>query len=264
MRAKLCKISVLVLICFVLHKITISCEEKNKRLDFIRGEQVEVSTEISEDETFKQLVSPYKLDLDNKINEVLCYNPRMLDKREAELESSIGNLLADACFVAGDSILRSVKGRGIDFAVFNYGGIRAAIQKGNVTIEDVYQVMPFENRLVVVELNPDQVRSLIDYLIRQHKAHPISGIKLKLSENNKSEVFIGNKKWDPNKKYHVLTIDYLQHGGGNMTFLKEPDYLYVSDLKVRDVLIRNFRSLDTLRARLDGRFTDLRNKYTEE
>ena len=252
------------LICFVLHKITISCEEKNKSLDFIRGEQVEITAELSEDDALKQLISPYKLDLDNKINEVLSYNPRMLDKREAELESSIGNLLADACFEAGDSILRSVKGRGIDFAVFNYGGIRAPIQEGNVTIEDVYQVMPFENRLVVVELNPEQMRSLIDYLIRQHQAHPISGIQLALSDNKKSEVLIRNKKWDPNKKYHVLTIDYLQHGGGNMTFLEEPDYLYVSDLKVREVLISNFRSLDTLRAALDGRFKDLRNKNTKE
>ena len=77
-------------------------------------------------------------------------------------------------------------------------------------------------------------------------------------------MLIGNNKWDPNKKYHVLTIDYLQHGGGNMTFLKDPDYLYVSDLKVRDVLISNFRSLDTMKAALDGRFTDLRDKNTQE
>ena len=258
MRAKLCKISVLVLICFVLHKIPISCKEKNKNLDFVRGSQVELSSDLPEDETVLELIAPFKSDLDTKINEVLCYNPRLLDKKESELESSLGNLLADVCFEAGDSILNSVKGTGIDFAVFNFGGLRAPLQKGEVTIEDIFQLMPFENRLVIVELNPEQVKALVEYIVRQHQAHPISGIQLALSEGKDPEVWIGKKKWDPKRSYHVLTIDYLQHGGGNMTFLTDPEYLYVSDLKVRDALIGNFRKRDTLESGLDGRFTDSR------
>lgn len=260
MRAKLYKISVLVIICFVLHKIPISCKEKNKSLDFIRGAQIELSKDLPEDEDVIKLIEPYKSDLDTKINEVLCYNPRVLDKRESKLESSLGNLLADVCFEAGDSILRSVKGTSLDFAVFNYGGMRAPIQKGDVTIEDIFQLMPFENRLVIVELNPDQVKALIDYLIRQHQAHPISGIRIALDKGRAPKVWIGKKRWDPSKSYHVLTIDYLQHGGGNMTFLTQPEYLYVSDVKVRDALIRNFRVQDTLKTGLDGRFTDSNNE----
>lgn len=260
MRAKLYKISVLVIICFVLHKIPISCKEKNKSLDFIRGAQIELSKDLPEDEDVIKLIEPYKSDLDTKINEVLCYNPRVLDKRESKLESSLGNLLADVCFEAGDSILRSVKGTPLDFAVFNYGGMRAPIQKGDVTIEDIFQLMPFENRLVIVELNPDQVKALIDYLIRQHQAHPISGIRIALDKGRAPKVWIGKKRWDPSKSYHVLTIDYLQHGGGNMTFLTQPEYLYVSDVKVRDALIRNFRVRDSLKTGLDGRFTDSNNE----
>lgn len=260
MRAKLYKISVLVIICFVLHKIPISCKEKNKSLDFIRGSQLELSEDLPEDETVLELVAPYKSDLDLKINEVLCYNPRVLDKRESELESSLGNLLADVCFEAGDSLLKSVKGTGVDFAVFNYGGMRAAIQKGDVTVEDIYQLMPFENRLVIVELNSDEVKALIDYLIRQHQAHPVSGIQIALNKGKEPEILIGNEKWDPSRSYHVLTIDYLQHGGGNMTFLTAPQYLYVSDVKVRDALIRNFRKRDTLKTGLDRRFTDSSKK----
>jgi len=260
MRAKLYKISVLVIICFVLHKIPISCKEKNKSLDFIRGAQIELSQDLPEDEDVIKLIEPYKSDLDVKINEVLCFNPRVLDKRESKLESSLGNLLADVCFESGDSILRSVKGTALDFAVFNYGGMRAPIQKGDVTVEDIYQLMPFENRLVIVELNPNQVRALIDYLIRQDQAHPISGIQIAFDKGKTPKVRIGKKRWDPNKSYHVLTIDYLQHGGGNMTFLTQPEYLYVSDVKVRDALIRNFRARDTLKTRLDGRFTNSKKK----
>ena len=260
MRAKLGKISVLVLLCLVLHKIVISCEEKNRSLDFVRGNQIEVSTEITEDEGIKDLLAPYKKDLDNKINEVLCYNPRLLDKRESDLESSLGNLLADVCFQAGDSILKSEENRRIDFAVFNYGGMRAPIEKGEVTVEDVYQLMPFENRLVVVELNPDQVKSVIDYLITRRRANPVSGIELDLSDVDKSQIKIGGNPYDPSRSYHVLTIDYLQHGGDGMSFLANPKYLYVTDIKVRDALIANFRSLDTLKTQLDGRLKDSKSQ----
>jgi hypothetical protein len=72
------------------------------------------------------------------------------------------------------------------------------------------------------------------------------------------EVKINGQDLDPERSYHVLTIDYLQHGGGNMTFLTDPSYLYVSDFKLRDALINGLAKKDTLRASLDGRFVEIR------
>ena len=258
MRAKLYKISVLLLICLALNKILISCEEKNKSLDFIRGKQLKVDSGLPDNPEVQKLVEPYKVKLDSEINTPLCYNPRSLTKKESELESSLGNLLADECFVAGDSILRSVKGRGIDFAVFNYGGLRAPLDEGMITIEDIYQLMHFENRLVIVELKTEDVREHLQYLARQKSAHPISGIRLKIRNDSAEEVTINGNELDATSNYYVLTIDYLQHGGGNMTFLTDPEYLYVSDLKVRDVLISGLSKKDTLRASLDGRLAEIR------
>ncbi len=254
MRAKLYKISVLLLLFLGLNKLAISCEEKNKSLDFIRGKQIELSEELPEQEEILELVDPYKSKLEKEINTPLCYNPRFLAKNESELESSLGNLMADICFEAGDSILQAVKGRELDLAVFNYGGMRAPLNEGTITIEDVFQLMPFENRLVIMELGPDRMEKLIDYLEAQKQAHPISGMRMIMENGRIKSVEIGGRKLDPNKSYHVLTIDYLQNGGGNMTFFKDPDYLYVSDLKVRDALISSFSRTDTLRAALDGRF----------
>lgn len=258
MRAKLYKISVLVLICLVLNKILISCEEKNKSLDFIRGKQIELTPGIQEEPEILELVEPYKQKLDAKVNTPLCYNPRNLNKKESKLESSLGNLLADECFRAGDSILRSVKGIGVDFAVFNYGGLRSSLDQGTITIEDIYQLMPFENRLVIVELNPGQVDELLRYLASQKSAHPISGIRMEIKDGEMESVKIKGRDLDPDRNYYVLTIDYLQNGGGNMTFLKDPEYLYASEVKVRDVLINGLSKKDTLRASLDGRLTEIR------
>lgn len=255
MRAKLYKISVLLLLFLGLNKLAISCEEKNKSLDFIRGKQIELNADLPEQEDILEMVEPYKARLDAEINTPLCYNPRLLAKNESELESSLGNLMADICFEAGDSILREIKGHGIDLAVFNYGGLRASLDKGTVTIEDVFQLMPFENRLVIVELGPDRMEKLIDYLETQKQAHPVAGIRMILENGKITGTEIGGQKLDPSKSYYVLTIDYLQNGGGNMTFFKDPEYLYISDLKVRDALIQSFSKTDTLRASLDGRFS---------
>jgi 5'-nucleotidase len=257
MRAKLYKISVLVLIFLVLNKILISCEEKNKSLDFIRGKQIELKPDMQEDPEVLKLIEPFKVRVDEEINTPLCYNPRLLTKKESKLETSLGNLLADECFKAGDSILKSVKGRGIDFAIFNYGGLRAPLNQGIITIEDVFQLMPFENRLVIVELNPEQISELLEYFTRQKSAHPISGIRMGIRGDRLETVKIKGKDLNPSSNYHVLTIDYLQHGGNNMTFLTDPEYLYESDLKVRDVLINGLSKKDTLRASLDGRFAEI-------
>ena len=166
--------------------------------------------------------------------------------------------MADESLRVGDSILRSVKGRGVDFALLNHGGMRAPLNKGMVSIEDVFQLLPFENRLVIVELRPEQIKELIRYLEVGKRAHPISGLQIKMKDGKIEEVKINGKDLDPDRNYHVLTIDYLQHGGSNMTFFTDPSYLYVSDVKLRDALISGLSKKDTLKVSLDGRFAEIR------
>ena len=159
----------------------------------------------------------------------------MLTKKEAVLETSLGNLLADICLSAGYSIFKAETGRGVDFALFNYGGLRASLNEGTIRVKDVFQLMPFENRLVVVELNGKQVGDLIDFLVRQKKAHPITGLRLELARDNFSKTEIREERFDPKKNYYVITHDYLQHGGNNMSFFSKPLQLFVSDLKVEEI-----------------------------
>ena len=117
--------------------------------------------------------------------------------------------------------------------------------------------MPFENKLVVAQLSGNMVKELFEYLEMRKEAHPISGLQLTLKNDKLETIKIQNKSFDPNKSYWVLTHDYLQHGGDNMAFFKEPLNLFVSDYKVRDALIDNLRKIDTLHSTLDHRFTKI-------
>ena len=235
----------------------VSCKENNSELKMIRGKQIEIGEDLKADNDILKEIQPYHDSLQTKINEVLCYNPRNLSRQEAPLESSLGNFYADACFKAADSIFFKEKNEHIDFALFNYGGIRTAIPEGSVKVEDVFKLMPFENKLVIVELSGAMVEDLFDYLVNRRQAHPISGLKITLSQDKLAALKIQGKEFDLNKNYRVLTHDYLQHGGDNMTFFTKPLSLYVTDYKVRDVLIDNLRQLDTLKVALDNRFTQI-------
>jgi len=254
MLTKLYKISILIVVFGVLNIFFISCKENNIALKKIKGEQIKINEELSSDSLYLSVIEPYKNELDHKINRVLSYNSRTLSRNESDLESSLGNLYADICFKKADSIFNSKTGKSIDFALFNHGGIRTIIPKGNITVKSIFKLMPFENKLVITKLTGLQTQNLFSYLEERKKAHPISQLRLELKNDTLSKILIQNKAFDPTKEYYVLTHDYLQSGGDNMVFFKDPISLFNTEYKVRDAIIDYLSNVDTLRAKLDGRF----------
>jgi 5'-nucleotidase len=254
MPVKLYKILILIIVSGLLNKIMISCEEKNIHVKKIKGNQIIIDQNIKSDSAFIAIIKPYKDKLKNNINTVLCYNPRTLKRDESEFESSLGNFYADVCFQKADSIFQIKTNNNIDFALFNYGGIRTSIPKGNITIKNIFELMPFENTLVIAELEAEQIQLLLSYLESRKEAHPISHLKLEMKENKLINILINNQALDISKKYYVLTHDYLLSGGDNMDFFKQTNSKFNTEYKVRDVLIDYLSSIDTLKTNLDGRF----------
>lgn len=253
MRAKLYNLSKLLLICLVLNKFAVCCKENHSQLSKVKGEQIKLDSSLAESEAILKTIEPYKDSLIRQIEVELCYNPRDLRKTESEFESSLGNFFAEACFIVGDSVFYKHENKHIDLVLFNYGGLRTNIDQGPVTVGDVFRLMPFENKLVVVELKPAQMQALLDYLKSRKRAHPIAGLRAEFGPGERQMVSIGGKPLDPNRNYYVLTSDYLQHGGDRMDFLKEPELLFVSQWKVRDALMAYLKAVDTLHTEMDGR-----------
>lgn len=185
---------------------------------------------------------------------VLSYTPKNLNRYDGKFESSLGNLMADLCFEKANPIFNSRTGNNIDFALFNFGGIRTAISKGKITNKHAFQLMPFENELVVVELSSEKITELINYLVRANKAHPISKhLNLNITKNG-TAIKINGSQIDNLKSYFVLTSNYLQNGGDNMNFFKNPINLYKTNYKVRNAIIDYFKENDTVKIELDSRF----------
>ncbi|MDC1374499.1 5'-nucleotidase C-terminal domain-containing protein [Polaribacter sp.] len=242
------------LLVFSLIIIFIGCEKKTVSLVKITADIITIDSAFNEKAAYKKLIAPYKNKMIAEINSVISYAPKNINRYDGKMQSSLGNLLADLCYERANIIFKERTGKEIDFSMFNYGGIRASISKGAVTNKNPFELMPFENNLVVVELSGKKIMELVDYFIKNKSAHPLSkNIELLINTDASYQLKINNQKFDPTENYFVLTSDYLQSGGDNMDFFKNPISLFKTDYKMRHAIIDEFKSLDTLRASVDNR-----------
>jgi len=242
------------IISFFTILLLLSCKNEPQHLVKIEGKLLPITEEINSDKTIEAFIQPFKEKVEGEMNAVLSYTPNDLIRTDGDLESSLGNLMADLCFERANPVFKSRTGKNIDFAMLNYGGIRAGISKGTITMEHAFNLMPFENELVVVELTSKKMQDLINYLIIENKAHPLSKqINLTIT-NFEHKLTINNSPLDTSKNYFVLTSDYLQNGGDNMNFFKNPVNLFKLEYKVRNAIVDYFAETDTIKVVLDGRF----------
>ncbi|CAL2103107.1 5'-nucleotidase [Tenacibaculum sp. 190130A14a] len=233
--------------------LIISCKKNPQQLTKITAKTIAIDSTINSSHKIDSLIQPYKKKLTSDMQQVLSYASKDFLKEQHSGQSAVGNLLADLWFDSASFIFKEKTDTSIDFALFNYGGIRATIPKGKVTVERAFKLMPFENELVVVTLTGNKVIELVNFFINDKRAHPISK-NIELIVNN-SEYFlkINGKDFDKNKSYTVLTSDYLQGGGDNMVFFKNPESLVKLDYKARTAIIDYFEKTDTLKAGIDNR-----------
>ncbi len=167
--------------------------------------------------------------------------------------------MADAVYAEANPIFKTRTGKDIDMVLLNYGGIRSILPKGNITTKTAFELMPFENSIVVVELKGKQIDSLVSYLCKSKRAHPISKLKLSIDKNFKLlNATVKEQAIDTSKTYYVATNDYLYNGGDNMTFFKPNDSLYNLNYKIRNILIDYFKKTDTINPTIDDRFVQIK------
>lgn len=231
----------------------IGCKNGSYEVSEINAEKITLNPEIQQDSIIIGVFLPYKDKMTEEITKILSYAPYTLERTDGNLQSTLGNLIADLSYKKANELFEKKTGKKVDFSMSNYGGIRAAITKGNVTVSNAFELMPFDNTLVVVELNYEKIKELFAYFMSKNMAHPLSS-QIELRIKNKSyEILINGKAIDKNKTYYVATSNYLQKGGDAMNFFKDPLSLYDSNFLIRDAIVEYFKSKDTLISNLDNR-----------
>ncbi|MGK0387780.1 MAG: 2',3'-cyclic-nucleotide 2'-phosphodiesterase (5'-nucleotidase family) [Maribacter sp.] len=196
------------------------------------------TTGISSDTEIDDLIHPYKQQLDVKMNKVIGVAEKELVKESPE--STLGNWAADAILTQCNLVYKEP----IDFAVVNYGGIRIpSLPKGNITTGKVFELMPFDNIMVVLEVDGKVVQQLFE-LIAQKGGWPVSqGVKCSFTKEGKlNSVSINGEALDNNKIYTVGLTDYVANGGDNCSFFKDQT-LYDTGVLFRDAFLQQVKML---------------------
>ncbi|MGH1339244.1 MAG: 5'-nucleotidase C-terminal domain-containing protein [Aureispira sp.] len=208
-------------------------------------------TEVKEqDDKIVAMIAPYKKQLGQEMDAKIGEVAKTLTK--ALPESTLGNWSADVVQVIAKKYTKET----VDFTVLNYGGLRIpSLPKGPLTKGKIYELMPFDNYIVLVKMKGAELSQLFNH-VAVKGGWPISGeLKLVIDGEKATQVLLNGKPLDANKEYHVATNDYLAKGGDQCAFFVNKEKIKTGIL-IRDAMIEYVKNTTTpIDANIEGRIT---------
>lgn len=227
----------------------VSCKTKKYNNYLVEGKKIEVVSKHASNESIETYITPYREHINKDLDSIISFTNETLDKSKGEWQSNIGNLMADACMEFATPVFKKQLNKQIDIVLLNSGGIRSIIPKGNISKRNAFDVMPFENSLIVVALKGKEIIEMAKHIIKEKKPHPLNGLKIFLNkENTITRVLFENNAIENNRIYYVATSDYLANGGDNMSFFLKNEGTFDLNYKIRNVLIDYFYKYKTIEA----------------
>ncbi|PKV66519.1 5'-nucleotidase C-terminal domain-containing protein [Pontibacter ramchanderi] len=195
-----------------------------------------VNQAISADQAVEALVAPYREEVTVKMSEVVGSAPVALGK--GEYESPLGNFVVDLQLAQSEPVY----GKPIDLSVTTEGGLRVPLPAGNITTGHIFELMPFENEMVVLTLSGEAVQQLFNNAAAR-KIIYIGNATYTVANGKAQDIKIKGQPFDPNKTYTLLTSDYLAGGGDKLDMLKNPIQYEKLGLLLRDAIHRHIQQL---------------------
>lgn len=217
-----------------------------------------VDKEIIEDQNLSRILTPYNERVDILLAETIgvAKNALTIENNRVE-ETPIANMVADSMLWYSKKV--NLKA---DFAIQNGGGIRNGILKGEVKKRTIYESLPFDNTVVILNLKGIDVLELFNSapanIGHGGMIQVSSGVSYKIHTNTGSisGLTINGQSVNPEKFYKIATISYLAQGGDGYDALKKARGYYDTSLMQRDVFIQYVKSLKgVLSPAVEGRLT---------
>lgn len=228
----------------------------------VRATELPVDASIADDEAVDKMLAAYS----PKVREL----DEVIGSLKGELRKggmgagSMGNFVSD-----GMRWQASLKlGPPVDLALMNGGGLRrSSISEGELRARDIFELLPFENALVTVELTGEQVMKLLQMIVAGREAQSgalvvyfTTAEKTNEMESARLRTREGEKEIDPHATYRIVTIDYLVSvGGDRYAVLREGKNLRPIGITLRDAMIAYVKAETAagraIKPNLDGRFS---------
>ncbi|MDE6049489.1 MAG: bifunctional metallophosphatase/5'-nucleotidase [Paramuribaculum sp.] len=165
------------------------------------------------DADFAAILTPYR----HSVDSILGIKVGKAAESIVKADFGLVNLVSDMVMEIGEKL----NGGAVDLAVMNKGGIRCDMPAGDITRGLIMQMMPFDNRVVILDISGRDLAEGFDVMAGRF-GDGISGGYAEFDKNTGkcTRILIGGKELDPDKVYRIATIDYLATGGDYMKSFK--------------------------------------------
>ena len=238
----------------------------------VRSGQTAIDASIPDDPDVEKMLAAYSGKV-RALSAVIAKLDQPL-KKESVGAGSLGNFVTDGI----RSFAKTKLNKRIALVIMNAGGLRKNdIAAGDLRATDIFELLPFENALVAVDLRGADLAKLFAAVVRD--AQSGARIQYKWNDQDRPEFLSGKlvnengqeQEIEPNKIYTVVTIDYLvKVGGGAYAVLKEAQSNVPLNVTLRDAIMEYVKAETaagrTIRARVDDRYVQVGPgpKRTEE
>ena len=225
----------------------ISCNQHPRQVVSKTGIIILIDSTLDaiQDTEYITTLSPIKADLETQLCSPIGHAPE--DLTVYQPECPMLNWATEVLWACA----KEVCPKKVDMAVMNMGGMRCQWQKGPITQGNVFELMPFDNQLVVLTLKGEDILALCQSFVT-YGAQGVAGLRMTAVDGQLADVTIGGKPLDVHALYTVATSDYLAGGTDHMDALKNHVDYWNSGLLVRDLYVQSVKA-DTIHAIMDGR-----------
>ena len=187
------------------------------------------------DEELEAMLVSYRAGIDSLYSHSVATVARDLRNNGPELL----NYVADFVLERGRTLVSDV-----DMSIVNKGGIRRSLTKGSISEGDVIDMLPFDNRVTIIDLPGRALREAFDVMAARGGDGVSANVdaKFDVSSGLCSSIIINGSPLDDGRIYRVATIDYLANGGDYMLPLTEGKLVAQSANKVYEDLLDHFVS----------------------
>ena len=193
------------------------------------------------------------------MNEVIGKNLVLLDGVREHVrggETNLGNLATDAM----------LKASGADVVLTNGGGIRASIEVGDITLGNAFEVFPFGNTLVTIEVTGETIKAALEHGVDAYpevagKFPHVAGMTYKIDPNKEVgsrivELLVNGEEIDLEKTYALATNDFMASGGdGYEMFMGAP--ILMEHGLLYETVVDYIRELGEVSYEVEGRIVGL-------
>ena len=239
--------------CKYLGRMDLKVDPATGKARLVAHSYIPVTSDINPDPKIERIVKRHYARMDKKFREVIGESRVFLDGDRGKIryeETTLGNFVSD--------IMREYTGA--DVALLNSGSLRASIDTGPVTREEVFKAMPYANEIILLDLTGTELIQALTRSVRGTREDEdggflqVSGIRFNVRGHEVEQVRLisNHMPIDPKKIYRVAVTDFLASGGdGYKLFVGKP--LEHTRSPLRELIIDTINTRRTVNAEVQGR-----------